>query len=160
MRARFRLLDDAVKEPDEDANSADKAKEGGASEHLVRRLHRSARLWSLCADLEEHAGTLQGARDAYDSMLRMKIATVNTVLMYAQMLAEKKYFEDSFKVYERGIAAFKWPHVEAIWSAYLNGFIARYSGTKSRARPRAIRGRPRGSTAIICNAVHHPVCRL
>lgn len=50
-------------------------------------------------------------------------------------LQENKYFEESFQVYERGIALFKWPHVKDIWQAYLTLFVDRYKGTKlERAR--------------------------
>ena len=48
---------------------------------------------------------------------------------------DNKYFEDSFQIYERGIALFKWPHVKDIWQAYLTQFVERYKGTKlERAR--------------------------
>lgn len=48
---------------------------------------------------------------------------------------EKKYWEDSFRVYEKGVAAFKYPHVKDIWQAYLAQFVQRYGGTKlERAR--------------------------
>ncbi len=51
------------------------------------------------------------------------------------MLQDSKYFEDSFQIYERGIALFKWPHVKDIWQAYLTQFVERYKGTKlERAR--------------------------
>jgi hypothetical protein len=48
---------------------------------------------------------------------------------------ENKYWEDSFRVYEKGVAAFKYPHVKDIWQAYLAHFVQRYGGTKlERAR--------------------------
>uniref|UniRef100_A0A7S1RQK7 Pre-mRNA-splicing factor Syf1/CRNKL1-like C-terminal HAT-repeats domain-containing protein n=1 Tax=Alexandrium catenella TaxID=2925 RepID=A0A7S1RQK7_ALECA len=57
------------------------------------------------------------------------------VLSYARFLEERKYFEDAFKVYERGIKAFGWPHVNDVWLAYLSGFVRRYGGRKlERAR--------------------------
>ncbi len=50
-------------------------------------------------------------------------------------MQENKFFEESFQVYERGIALFKWPHVSDIWQAYLSQFVDRYKGTKlERAR--------------------------
>ena len=50
-------------------------------------------------------------------------------------LQEHKYWEESFQVYERGIALFKWPHVRDIWRAYLSQFVERYGGAKlERAR--------------------------
>ena len=51
------------------------------------------------------------------------------------VVQENKFFEESFQVYERGIALFKWPHVADIWQAYLSQFVERYKGTKlERAR--------------------------
>jgi pre-mRNA-splicing factor SYF1 len=48
---------------------------------------------------------------------------------------EHKFFEDAFKVYERGVQVFKYPHVRLIWSMYLDKFVGRYGGKKlERAR--------------------------
>jgi hypothetical protein len=48
---------------------------------------------------------------------------------------EHKYFEDAFKVYERGVKIFKYPHVKAIWVTYLTKFVQRYKRSKlERAR--------------------------
>lgn len=48
---------------------------------------------------------------------------------------EHKYFEDSFKVYERGVKIFKYPHVKDIWVTYLSKFVERYGKSKlERAR--------------------------
>ena len=50
-------------------------------------------------------------------------------------MQENKHWEDSFQVYERGVALFKYPHVKDIWNAYLAQFVKRYAGTKlERAR--------------------------
>lgn len=50
-------------------------------------------------------------------------------------MQEHKYFEESFKVYERGVSLFKWPHVRDLWQAYLAQFVQRYKGSKlERAR--------------------------
>lgn len=50
-------------------------------------------------------------------------------------LQDNKFFEDAFKVYERGVQVFKYPHVRPIWSMYLNKFVSRYGGKKlERAR--------------------------
>ena len=51
------------------------------------------------------------------------------------MLQEHKFWEESFKVYERGLSLFKWPHVRDLWQTYLSHFVQRYKGTKlERAR--------------------------
>ena len=48
---------------------------------------------------------------------------------------EHKYWEESFRVYEKGTSLFKYPHVRDIWLAYLQQFVTRYGGTKlERAR--------------------------
>ncbi len=58
-----------------------------------------------------------------------------TTLITISLPQEHKHWEDSFRVYERGISLFKYPHVEDIWAAYLKQFVERYGGTKlERAR--------------------------
>lgn len=53
----------------------------------------------------------------------------------SSFLQENKYFEDAFKVYERGVKIFKYPHVKDIWVTYLSKFVKRYGKTKlERAR--------------------------
>jgi len=48
---------------------------------------------------------------------------------------EHAAWEEAFRVYERGVALFRYPHVKDIWAAYLAQFVARYKGTKlERAR--------------------------
>lgn len=89
------------------------------------RLHKSKRLWTLLIDLEESLGTIESTKQAYDSMLANKVATPQIVINYALFLEENKFFEDAFRVYERGIALFKWPHVKEIWATYLKKFVAR-----------------------------------
>merc|ERR1712151_915960 len=92
-------------------------------------------LWSLCADLEESLGTSKSTRATYDAAIDLKVATPVLILSYARFLEERKYFEDAFKVYERGIKAFHWPHVHDIWLTYLSQFVKRYGGRKlERAR--------------------------
>mmetsp|Transcript_37540 Transcript_37540/g.86680 ORF Transcript_37540/g.86680 Transcript_37540/m.86680 type:complete len:885 (+) Transcript_37540:71-2725(+) len=99
------------------------------------RIYRSTKLWALTADLEESLGTLESARAAYDSAIELKVASPTLVLSYAKMLEERKYFEEAFKIYERGIKAFSWPHVNDIWLVYLSRFVARYGSRKlERAR--------------------------
>lgn len=40
---------------------------------------------------------------------------------------EHKHWEDSFKVYERGVALFKFPHARDIWASYLKQFVERWA---------------------------------
>ena len=50
--------------------------------------------------------------------------------MFLFCLQEHKYFEDAFRVYERGVKIFKYPHVKDIWVTYLSKFVKRYGKTK------------------------------
>lgn len=77
------------------------------------------------------AGTLKTASSAYDRAMELKVATPQMVINYADMLDQNKYWEQSFKVFERGIAMFDFPHVQEIWLQYLWKFIQRYELTAS-----------------------------
>ncbi|KAG0497206.1 hypothetical protein HPP92_001897 [Vanilla planifolia] len=105
------------------------------NEPVQMRLHRSLRLWSFYVDLEESLGTLESTRTVYERILDLRIATPQIILNFAYFLEEHKYFEDAFKVYERGIKIFKYPHVKDIWVTYLSKFVKRYGKSKlERAR--------------------------
>ena len=105
---------------------------GGGGEELSvqEKAGRSARLWSLYADIEENIGTLTTTRAVYDAMLQLRVVTPQLCLSYCQLLTDAGYYEDSFRVYERCIALFHYPHVLLLWLAYLHSFIARYRGSK------------------------------
>lgn len=100
------------------------------------KLHQNGKLWILRLDLEESLGDVSSARAAYDAAFELKIVTPQMVLNYAAFLEENKYFEESFRVYERGLSLFpRFPHASEIWQAYLTKFVARYGGSKmERAR--------------------------
>ncbi|KAJ2744220.1 pre-mRNA-splicing factor syf1 [Coemansia sp. BCRC 34301] len=94
------------------------------------RASRSLRVWTLLLDLEEGTGTVAATRAAYDRVLSLRIATPQTIVNYAQYLEDHSFFEDAFRVYERGIAAFGYPVAVDLWSVYLARFTARYAGDK------------------------------
>jgi pre-mRNA-splicing factor SYF1 len=99
------------------------------------KVYRSQRIWSMYVDLVEALGTFQEAREVYDKMIDNKVASPQVILNYAEFLANQRYWEDSFQVYEKGIANFKYPHAEIIWRAYLTSFVDRHKGSKlERAR--------------------------
>ncbi|KAL8427271.1 hypothetical protein Efla_002709 [Eimeria flavescens] len=99
------------------------------------RLFRSVKLWALAADCEEMFGTMETVRACYDKMFQLKVITPQLVINYAHYLEECGYYEESFRAYERGVAAFHWPHVNAIWLMYLTKFVSRYRSSKlERAR--------------------------
>jgi pre-mRNA-splicing factor SYF1 len=106
---------------------------GGKKSKAVKGLSRSLRLWNLLFDLEESLGTIQTAKDAYDRALEWKVATPSHVLNYAAFLKDKRYFEESFAAYERGLGLFLFPHPGAtlLWKSYLTEFLERYEGSKT-----------------------------
>ncbi|KAG7395224.1 Pre-mRNA-splicing factor SYF1 [Phytophthora boehmeriae] len=94
-------------------------------------VHLSVKLWALRLDLEESLGDLDSTRAAYDGVFDLKIITPQMVLNFATYLEENKYFEESFRVYERGLSLFpKFPHAGDLWQTYLSKFVQRYEGTK------------------------------
>jgi tetratricopeptide (TPR) repeat protein len=52
------------------------------------------------------------------------------VINYANFLEENQYFEETFKVYERGITLFGYPIAFELWNTYLSKFLRRYGGSK------------------------------
>jgi len=106
-----------------------------ASDSVQKRLYRSTRLWALYADLEESLGTFSTTKAVYERILELKIATPQLVINYSSFLEERNYFEESFKAFEKGIAAFNFPYSKDLWSIYLEKFTKRYGGAKlERAR--------------------------
>ncbi|CCG81209.1 putative DNA repair and transcription protein [Taphrina deformans PYCC 5710] len=99
------------------------------------RIHKSSKVWMFYVDLVESVSTIDETRAVYDRMFELKIATPQTVVNYANMLDENQYYEESFKVYERGLDLFKYPVAFELWNLYLTKFMQRYKGTKlERAR--------------------------
>uniref|UniRef100_A0A0G4GTZ3 Suppressor of forked domain-containing protein n=1 Tax=Chromera velia CCMP2878 TaxID=1169474 RepID=A0A0G4GTZ3_9ALVE len=99
------------------------------------RACRSVRLWCLASDVEENYGTLETTRACFHRAVELKVVTPQMVINFAALLEERKYFEDSFRAFESGIALFSWPHVLPLWLLYLSKFVQRYGGRKlERAR--------------------------
>lgn len=94
------------------------------------RLYKNVKVWGLYLDLEESLGTVETTRAAYDRVMDIKVITPQMVLNFAKFLEENDYFEDSFKVFERAVAMFSYPHVKIIWLTYIDKFIERYEGKK------------------------------
>ncbi|KAJ2451831.1 pre-mRNA-splicing factor syf1 [Coemansia sp. RSA 2336] len=100
-----------------------------------KRIFKSQRLWSLLVDLNELQGAIAGVKSSYERMIELRIATPQTIVNYGAFLEEQGYFEDSFRAYERGIAAFGYPVAVEIWNVYLRKFVDRYGGSHiERAR--------------------------
>jgi pre-mRNA-splicing factor SYF1 len=89
---------------------------------------------------------------AIDEMLRVKVATPQTILNYAAYLEGLQvrvrvahrvsttsvvwqHWEKAFQVFEKGVTTFPFPFARDLWAAYLSKFVARYGGRKlERAR--------------------------
>lgn len=105
------------------------------NEPVQIKIHKSLRLWTFYVDLEESLGNLESTRAVYERILDLRIATPQIIINYAMLLEDHKYFEDAFKVYERGVKVFKYPHAKDIWVTYLSKFVKRYGKSKlERAR--------------------------
>ncbi|GAB1597760.1 pre-mRNA-splicing factor SYF1-like [Argonauta hians] len=100
------------------------------TETVQDRVHKSLKVWSFYADLEESFGTFKSCKAVYDRIIDLRIATPQIIINYGMFLDENNYFEEAFKAYEKGIALFKWPNVYDIWNTYLTKFIERYGGKK------------------------------
>ncbi|SPO28054.1 related to SYF1 - member of the NineTeen Complex involved in splicing [Ustilago trichophora] len=99
------------------------------------RLFKSLKLWSFYVDLEESLGDVESTKRVYEKMLELKIANAQIIINYAAFLEDNKYFEEGFKVYERGVELFSYPVAFEIWNVYLSKFVKRYGGGKlERAR--------------------------
>uniref|UniRef100_A0A0N5ARS9 Pre-mRNA-splicing factor SYF1 n=1 Tax=Syphacia muris TaxID=451379 RepID=A0A0N5ARS9_9BILA len=105
------------------------------SEPVQFRVYKSLKVWSFYADIEETFGTLASCQAVYERIIDLRIATPQIIINYAKYLEENNYFENAFAAYEKGIALFKWPIVNEIWTVYLVKFLKRYGGKKlERAR--------------------------
>ena len=98
---------------------------------------RAPRLWLLLCDLTESLSTLEDTKAAYETVLDLKIATPQLVLNFASVMKEHRFFEEAFRVYEKGVGLFRYPHAKELWRAYLADFVSRYGGSKME-RTRAL----------------------
>jgi len=100
------------------------------SKKIKDNLWKSTRMWCFLADLEESMGTLVEIRKVYNTMLKLKVSTLKCVINYANILWNHNYYEDAFRVYERGLSIFPHPHVMTIWFTYIKRFLERYSNER------------------------------
>ncbi|KAI8065093.1 pre-mRNA splicing factor syf-1 [Gongronella butleri] len=102
---------------------------------VQQRVFKSLQLWSFYIDLKESVDTVEATKEVYDRVMDLRIANPQVVVNYATFLEDHQYFEDAFRVYERGIDLFGWPIAFELWNIYLPKFIERYGGSKlERAR--------------------------
>lgn len=93
-----------------------------------QRVHKSWKVWSFYVDLVESVGSLDETRAVYDRIFELRIATPQTVVNYANLLEEHGYYEESFKVYERGLDVFTYPVAFELWNLYLTKAVKRKLG--------------------------------
>lgn len=93
-----------------------------------QRVHKSWKLWSFYVDLVESVSNLDETTKVYERIFELRIATPQTVVNYANLLEEHKYFEESFKIYERGLDLFSYPVAFELWNLYLTKAVDRKIG--------------------------------
>ena len=93
-----------------------------------QRVHKSWKLWSFYVDLVESVSTLEETKKVYERIFELRIATPQTVVNFANLLEENKYFEEAFKVYERGLDLFSYPVAFELWNLYLTKAVDRKIG--------------------------------
>lgn len=93
-----------------------------------QRVHKSWKLWSFYVDLVESVSSLEETQKVYERIFELRIATPQTVVNYANLLEESHYFEDSFKIYERGLDLFNYPVAFELWNIYLTKAVDRKIG--------------------------------
>ncbi|KAH7214918.1 hypothetical protein DER44DRAFT_144718 [Fusarium oxysporum] len=93
-----------------------------------QRVHKSWKLWSFYVDLVESVSTLDETKKVYERIFELRIATPQTVVNYANLLEEHKYYEESFKIYERGLDLFSYPVAFELWNLYLTKAVDRKIG--------------------------------
>ena len=127
MELRNENLDDAVKIMAKAVQAPKRSSVDYFDETLSpqQRVHKSWKLWSFYVDLVESVATLEETRAVYDRIFELRIATPQTVVNYANLLEENKYFEESFKIYERGLALFSYPVTFELWNLYLTKAVDR-----------------------------------
>ena len=90
-----------------------------------QRVHKSWKLWSFYVDLVESVSSLDETRKVYERIFELRIATPQTVVNFANLLEENQYFEESFKIYERGLDLFSYPVAFELWNIYLTKAVDR-----------------------------------
>ncbi|MCJ1311323.1 pre-mRNA-splicing factor syf1 [Agyrium rufum] len=93
-----------------------------------QRVHKSWKLWSFYVDLVESVSGLEETRKVYERIFELRIATPQTVVNYANLLEENQYYEESFKIYERGLDLFSYPVAFELWNLYLTKAVDRKVG--------------------------------
>ena len=93
-----------------------------------QRVHKSWKLWSFYVDLVESGSSLEETKKVYERIFELRIATPQTFVNYGNLLEEHGYYEDCFRVYERGLEQFAYPIAFELWNLYLSKAVDRRVG--------------------------------
>lgn len=129
------ILSKATAPPPSSKKKAASAAAAHLEDSVHARLHTSLPLWLFLLDVLEMAEIEGAICAAYDQIIDLKICTCETIVNYACYFERNGRMEQSFQVYERGIALFGYPVAFELWNVYLMKFISHYGGQKlERAR--------------------------
>lgn len=95
-----------------------------------RRLFKYTKMWEYCLDLYESLSTLEFTKAMYERAIELRACTPQMIINYAILLEDNKYYQESYRVYERGIQFFGYPVAYEILNVYIPKFTARYGSTK------------------------------
>lgn len=84
------------------------------------RLHKSPKLWNYYLQLVAKYADLDKVREVFAQTLQYKVASANSVVRYANLLADNGFIEECYRVYERSTAQFPFPAAFGLWVAYLD----------------------------------------
>ncbi|OMJ26433.1 Pre-mRNA-splicing factor syf1 [Smittium culicis] len=101
-------------------------------EHIApqKRVFKSISIWQMYVDLQESSDNVPKTKSAYDQIIQLRIATPQIIINYTDFLKDHGYFEEVFRVYEKGISLFGYPVAFELWNSYLTAFIDRYKSSK------------------------------
>ncbi|KAH3679526.1 hypothetical protein WICPIJ_008601 [Wickerhamomyces pijperi] len=96
---------------------------------VQKRLFKSVKLWSFYLDLKESlVEDDTGVKETcalYEKLFELRIITPLILINYASFLSDQDRYEQSFRIYERGVKLFTYPVVFEIWNVYLVKLLSR-----------------------------------
>jgi hypothetical protein len=70
----------------------------------------------------------ESVRDAFEATIDNRVANIALILKYCSWLGDD--YESQFKVLERTIQAFSWPHIYELWVYYLKTAVTHLGGSR------------------------------
>lgn len=97
---------------------------------IEKNIYKSPVQWGQYVDLSECYGSFEETKNIYERMISQKVITPSLVLYYIEFLENNKYIEEIFRVFEKCIKIFTYPHTYILWIQYIYKFIKYYGGNK------------------------------